>query len=535
MDILDITKDLVSIASVSSETNTPVADYVKGMLDRLGFFTEQIDYYDKAGIKKTNIVGRLGEAGPGVALMAHSDVVPADTWDAPGGPFSPVVDNQRLYGRGSCDMKGSLACMLVAASRFRHEQLKTPLYIVCTADEEVGFHGARHVVTGSKLYREMVTHQTRAVIGEPTSLEVVHAHKGTCTIHAVSQGRAGHSATREGLNANLAMITLLNEMKAIYELTENDPAWHDDRFNPPSLTWNIGINDFTRAINITPAQSVCTVYFRPLPNIDASSLVERVRKIAATVDIQVEIIDGCLPLWTSPDSEFVQEVLELVGQPKSTTVCYATDGGIFSELKQRIICGPGSISQAHTDHEWIALEQLERGADLFERMIHSWCLPEKKGATKVHEDRQAEPVPDDSIIQAECLVYQNATPDDATLIHKFLEPFVEARQLLPRSQTELLTLLTHGFIVRQGDRVVGFSALEIYSQKLAEVQCLAVAPEVQGQGVGRELIQKCVARAQQKGVLELLAVTASEQLFQSCGFHYALPGQKRALFCQLDQ
>ena len=168
-------------------------------------------------------------------------------------------------------------------------------------------------------------------------------------------------------------------------------------------------------------------------------------------------------------------------------------------------------------------------------MIHSWCLPEKKGATKVHEDRQAEPVPDDSIIQAECLVYQNATPDDATLIHKFLEPFVEARQLLPRSQTELLTLLSHGFIVRQGDRVAGFSALEIYSRKLAEVQCLAVAPEVQGQGVGRELIQKCVARAQQEGVLELLAVTASEQLFQSCGFHYALPGQKRALFCKLDQ
>src|SRR5690606_17102638 len=116
----------------------------------------------------------------GMAYFGHTDVVPADPWfSREHGPFQPTVVGERLYGRGSCDMKGSVASMLAAAARFSPSQLKQPVYITCTADEEIGYGGAAAVVKRSKLYREMVAGGSRGIIGEPTLLEVVYAHKGT--------------------------------------------------------------------------------------------------------------------------------------------------------------------------------------------------------------------------------------------------------------------------------------------------------------------------------------------------------------------
>ena len=200
----------------------------------------------------------------------------ATTWfSEEHGPFTPTVVGDKLYGRGSCDMKGSIACMMAAAERFSAAELNQPIYITCTADEETGYGGANEVVKHSRLYREMVDGNSRGIIGEPTRLDVVYAHKGCIGLVATSKGRAAHSSTREGLNANLAMIPYLAEMKAIHDETEADPAWRNDEFDPPTMSWNIGINDHTAAINITAPQSVCTVYFRPMPGHDPEPLIER--------------------------------------------------------------------------------------------------------------------------------------------------------------------------------------------------------------------------------------------------------------------
>ena len=165
--------------------------------------------------------------------------------------------------------------MLVAAQQFSWDELKQPLYFVCTADEEVGFLGAKAVVEESKGYREMVSHGTKAIIGEPTSLEVIHAHKGSCQIIAKSIGKAAHSSTREGLNANLAMIPFLAEMKAIFELSEQDPIYKNSLFQPSTLSWNITVKDDAPAINITPGGSKCMVYLRPMPEVDHQPLLQR--------------------------------------------------------------------------------------------------------------------------------------------------------------------------------------------------------------------------------------------------------------------
>ena len=270
-------------------------------------------------------------------------------------------------------MKGSVACMLAAASQLSETELSRPVYITCTADEEVGYGGAREVATRSKIYGEMVAGESRGIIGEPTRLNVVHGHKGTYGVVATSRGRAAHSSTREGLNANLAMIPYLSEIKELFEETENEARWQNTEFDPPTVSWNIGINDHTAAINITPPQSVCTVYFRPMPGIDPDELVERARQCAERHGLEFEVPRVAPPLYIDPQSPYVQEMLQLTGGQQSQTVSYGTDGCMFAKMKYLVVLGPGDIAQAHTSDEWVELDQLEQGTRLYEKLIRHWC------------------------------------------------------------------------------------------------------------------------------------------------------------------
>lgn len=130
--------------------------------------------------------------------------------------------------------------------------------------------------------------------------------------------------------------------------------------------------------------------------------------------------------------------------------------------------------------------------------------------------------------------YRQATPADADMIHAILRPYVLNRKLFARTEAEVVELTRHGFIAEVDGRPVGFAAVEVYSRKLAEVQCLAVCSEYQGRGIGQELVARCVQRARELGVVEVMAISSSEDFLKRCGFDYALPDQKRALFYQLQ-
>jgi len=130
--------------------------------------------------------------------------------------------------------------------------------------------------------------------------------------------------------------------------------------------------------------------------------------------------------------------------------------------------------------------------------------------------------------------YRQATPDDADMIHAILHPYVANHKLFPRTEAEVVELTRHGFIAHVAGRAVGFAAVEVYSRKLAEVQCLAVRAEYQGRGIGKVLVGKCVQRAKELGVVEVMAISSSEEFLKQCGFDYSLPEQKRALFFQLQ-
>ena len=374
MDALEYTKQLVAYESTSVLSNVPIIDFVEATLKELDFDTERIEYDDANGVPKANVIGKKGEGSGGMAYFGHTDVVPADPWfTEEHGPFDPTVKGDRLYGRGSCDMKGSVACMLAAARQFSASELKNPIYITCTADEEIGYGGAAQVAKRSSLFQEMVSGDSHGIVGEPTMLEVVYGHKGTYGFYATSRGRAAHSSTRAGINANLAMIPFLVEMKKIHDETESDATWHDQEFDPPSVSWNIGINDHTKAINITPPQSICTVYFRPMPGQDAESLIERARRTAEECGIEFQVRGTAQPLYVDPRSDFVGEVLQLAERDAPTTVSYGTDGAMFTSLKKLVVFGPGDIAQAHTHDEWVALDQLDRGAAMYAKLVRHWC------------------------------------------------------------------------------------------------------------------------------------------------------------------
>ena len=370
---------LVSHASVSFTSNEAVSETAGETLADLGFEIERTSYLDPQGVTKANLVARRQpQAGKskdegGLAYFCHTDVVPADDWTGPGGdPFCGVIQDERMYGRGSCDMKGSLVAMLSAVSRLPQNQQQAPLWIVCTADEEVGFLGAKDLVQNSSEYRNIVQAQPLAIIGEPTRLSVVHAHKGIVGMRITSRGRAAHSSTTDGINANEAMVPMLQTLLEIHQQTQRSEKYHDHRFDPPVLSWNFGVSDSCNAVNVTPAKSVAWVSLRPMPNIDGRDLMDLVAERAKSLGLDYEICEGGSPLWIDPDASCISDMCT-IAEGKPETVCYGTDGGEFSELKHRVVCGPGDIAQAHTADEWLEIDQLEKGIYLYENALRCWC------------------------------------------------------------------------------------------------------------------------------------------------------------------
>jgi acetylornithine deacetylase len=375
VNVVDYASELIRFGSVSYLSNGPVTDYAESVLQDLGCETERIEYMDD-GVLKANVVGRFGDAGVGgLAYFGHTDVVPVDDWSiAEHGPFEPVVRDGRLYGRGSTDMKGSIACMFSALRSLKGQAFKHPVYISCSSDEELDHRGAIEIAERSRLYRELIEGGACGIVGEPTSLDVVYAHKGGVQIVVTSHGKAAHSSTREGLNANLAMIPFLQDLKAIYETTEADKSLRDTEFDPPTVCMNIGINDHTKAVNITAPQSVCTACFRPMPDTDVDSIVRQIRNAADAHGVEFLLKGQNPPFRRGPDSDYVKQSVDLIGGRPARTVAYGSEAGNFDEIKNLIVLGPGDIAQAHKSNEWIALEQLEAGQRVYENMIRQFCL-----------------------------------------------------------------------------------------------------------------------------------------------------------------
>ncbi len=371
---LQLVKELVSFPSVSEFSNESVSQFVADALVQLHFDLEWHSYVDAKGYTKVSLVAKRGTGQGGVAFLAHTDVVPAEDWSVQNcGPFEPKEIGERLYGRGTCDMKGSLGCAIQAVKAIERHSQTHPIYFVVTSDEEVGMLGAKLVNTNSKYFQEMVENETVGIVGEPSQLKVFHAHKGVQRLSVRAHGRSAHTSTNEGVNANYQLIPALPGLLAIREASHSNPVYRDGNFDPPTLSWNMTITNEPEAVNVTTSLAQVNIFLRTMPSVDHQPLITAIEQLCEAHQLEIELQEAVRPWQVPPSADWVQEMLRLAGRTESSSVCFATDAGILQRLKKLIICGPGDIQQAHRCDEWISFDQLEKGVDVFRRAFQHWA------------------------------------------------------------------------------------------------------------------------------------------------------------------
>ena len=327
---------------------------------------------------KANLFATIGpEGGNGVALSGHTDVVPVDgqTWDSD--PFQLRAADGKLYARGSSDMKGFLACVLAAVPGYNQRTLKTPIHIAFSYDEEIGCIGVRPMLAE---FGKTLPTPRMVIVGEPTSMRVVDAHKGPVRWQVDVTGRAAHSSMAHlGVNAITYAARLISELARIEN--ELKVSTRDDRFDPPFVTLQVTKLEGGTASNIIPIFCRFGFEVRALPGLDIDALESRLTRFADTeclpemlavapeAAITITRANTVPPFAADPDSEITALALQLTGQNRTHTVSYATEAGLFqSGGTQSIVCGPGDIAQAHTPNEWIAASELDKCMAFLDRL-----------------------------------------------------------------------------------------------------------------------------------------------------------------------
>jgi len=379
--ILEMTRRLVAFDTTSRNSNLELIDYVRAYLADLGVDSELVHNAERT---KANLYATLGPGDrPGIALSGHTDVVPVDgqAWDSD--PFETVNKDDRLYGRGTCDMKGFIAVCLALASEFLARPIATPLHLVCSYDEEVGCIGVR-TLTDQLATREL--RPRMCIIGEPTEMQVIRAHKGMRTFRCRVRGHESHSSlTPLGVNAVEAAAEAIAYLKGMARrLRDHGP--YDGELTPPYTTVHTGTISGGTALNIVPRRCEFEFEFRHLPEDDPDALFDELRAYVERELIpEMHAVDPAsgfefdtrsrMPgLATAEDAEVVQLAKALSGANRTAKVSFGTEGGHFANAGiPTVICGPGSIAQAHKPNEFITLEQLARCETFVRRLFeHCW-------------------------------------------------------------------------------------------------------------------------------------------------------------------
>jgi acetylornithine deacetylase len=370
MDLVPLLRELVAIDSTSSRSNLPVLDVLEREARLLGFDTRRMRWTDASGVAKGNLVCRRGpDAAGGLALVGHTDCVPYDPeWRE---ALAGVEKDGRVYGRGAADTKGFLAAALLAAARTA--PAARPLTLLFTADEEVGCLGAKRALAEGRISPR------HAIVGEPTSLTPVRAHKGYCAVEVVVSGVEGHSAYPEvGASAIHAVGRLWADLDRIGAdlAREKDPA-----FDPPHTTWNVGVIAGGKARNIIAGECRFTYEWRPLPGQDPRRALRLIEDACARL---VEASAGRLscaiaPLRTDAAAVTAREAeivrfLEGESGNDATTVPFGTElPEVLGLGAEACVFGPGDIRVAHRTGEFVAVSELERAAAILVRAVERFC------------------------------------------------------------------------------------------------------------------------------------------------------------------
>jgi len=377
-EAVEILSHLVAIPSVSSMSNQPVIDYVLKRLDRDVWKIELHPYRDPAGTAKNNLVA-VTKSRPGLmpelALVCHTDTVPFDpAWKE---AVNPRVRNGKVYGRGSCDVKGFLACVLASLARLDVRRLSKPLALVLTADEEVGCVGAKY------LARKKAVHARYTIIGEPTGLRPVRAGKGYALAEIVVRGKEAHSAfPSEGRSS---IYDAARVIAGLERIAKKLAARKNRSFDPPFTTLNAGLIQGGSAKNIVPGECRITIEWRPIPGQDPTWAAKLIRKELASLARAHPGFDARLyvqrldPPFDPAATGHLAKLLESLTHRRSTAVSFGTEAAHFGALtSEAIVFGPGNMTTAHKTGEFVPASELSEFTAHLSAVIDKLCSNESK-------------------------------------------------------------------------------------------------------------------------------------------------------------
>lgn len=369
-DEVEILLDLVAISSVSSVGNRPVIDYILKRLNPAAWKIKLHPYRDPEGIAKVNLVaiarGPTGrQVNPELTLVCHTDTVPYDpAWpDA----VNPRVRNGKIFGRGSCDVKGFLACVLACVSKLDLTQLNKPLAIMLTADEEIGCVGAKYLAAKKAL------HSRHMIIGEPTGLSPVRAGKGYALAEIVVHGKEAHSAFPS--RGRSAIYDAARIVTALERIARKLQARKDRNFDPPFTTLNVRLIQGGTAKNIVAGECRITVEWRPIPGQDPGWAAELIREELARLRVDAKFkVQRLDPGFAPTATNHVAKFLELLTRRGSTTVAFGTEAPHLRSLtSETVVFGPGDMTVAHKSGEFVPLAELSKCVVYLREVIGRFC------------------------------------------------------------------------------------------------------------------------------------------------------------------
>jgi acetylornithine deacetylase len=380
LEPLDLTSRLIAFDTTSRGSNLALIDFAQELLEEAGARCRRtVD----VGGQKANLFATLGpDRQGGTVLSGHTDVVPVDGQEWSSDPFRPEVRGDKLFGRGACDMKGFIGVALSLLPKIAGAKLKHPIHFALSYDEEVGCTGVRELLAdlnANNIKPEL------AIIGEPTLMKVVGAHKAGAVLHTHCHGREGHSSAPEkGANAVMMAGEFVRLLEDVWDELRADA---DPAFDPPHTTLQANMIEGGSASNILARDTLVTWEYRALPGRDTDAVVARVRaraereilpkyrKRAPEARLETVLHASYPGLAMDETSPAVRAALMLTGANHAEAVSYGTEAGHFQRAGiPSVICGPGSIEQAHKADEFVALAQLDACGQFLDKVIAKACV-----------------------------------------------------------------------------------------------------------------------------------------------------------------
>jgi len=384
-ETLKVLSELIKFQTVSGTSNLALIEYCEKRLSKVGASSFRTSDESKKRFNLFSTISGKGKVnGNGIILSGHTDVVPASQKEWSSNPFISTEKNNKVYGRGACDMKGFIACSLALAPYFASQNLKKPIHFSFTYDEETACQGAPVMI---KELKKRNLNCSVCIVGEPTNMKAVQAHKGCYEYSTYFTGLAGHgSAPDKGVNAVEYATRFVNKLLELREeLIKREPK--NSVFTPPYTTLGIGRIKGGLARNIIADQCVVDWELRPVVPEDGEFvnktmdtyvndvLLPQMKKVYPKADIKKEIIGEIIGFNKEEKSEAINLICNLTGDNSREVVSFGTEAGLFQEIGiSTVVCGPGSVEQAHTIDEFVSFDQLKKClkmlVDLKEKITH---------------------------------------------------------------------------------------------------------------------------------------------------------------------